>query len=70
MMSFEKDLEKLNGLVKEIEFGNISLDDSLKLFGEAVETGKKCADALKSAKGKLELLTDELEKLDLDVEEE
>ena len=35
-MTFEKALEKLNGLVEKLEGGNLPLERSLKLYEEGV----------------------------------
>jgi|AGTN01.1.fsa_nt_gi Exonuclease VII small subunit. len=68
-MDIEQDIKKLDAIVAELSNKSMTLDDSLKLYGEAVTLAKKCVDGIKESKGKLELLTAELEKIDLDSEE-
>jgi exodeoxyribonuclease VII small subunit len=54
---FEKDLERLEKIVGELEEGELSLDDSLKRFEEGVKLSKRCEKALAEAEKKIEILT-------------
>jgi len=54
---FEKDLERLEKIVGELEEGDLSLDDSLKRFEEGVKLSKRCEKALAEAEKKIEVLT-------------
>ena len=54
---FEKDLERLEKIVGELEEGDLSLDDSLKRFEEGVKLSKRCEKALADAEKKIEILT-------------
>ena len=54
---FEKDLEKLEGIVGALEDGGLSLDDSLKKFEEGVKLYKRCHKALTAPDKKIESLT-------------
>ena len=47
--SFEEALEKLEGIVKELENGNEPLDDAIKKYTEAMEKVKLCSEKLESA---------------------
>lgn len=67
-MSFEKDLEKLEKLVAKLESDTLSVDESLKLYNEAINAGKNCIASLKESRGKLELLNKDLSRIDLDGE--
>lgn len=48
-LSFEENLEKLEEIVKELENGDVPLDDAIKEFNEAMVLAKKCDEKLKSA---------------------
>ncbi len=67
-MSFEKDLEKLEKLVNKLESETLSIDESLKLYNEAITAGKNCIASLRASRGKLELLNKDLSRIDLDGE--
>jgi exodeoxyribonuclease VII small subunit len=54
---FEKDLEKLEGIVEALEEGGLPLDQSLKKFEEGIALAKRCEKALTSAEKKIEVLT-------------
>ena len=47
--SFEKKLDELDALVKELESGNVDLDDAINKYSEAMKLLKTCEDELKSA---------------------
>lgn len=48
-MSFEENLSQLENIVKELENGNIPLEDAIKKFNEAMKLAKVCDDKLKKA---------------------
>ncbi len=52
-MTFEKALEKLNGLVEKLEGGNLPLERSLKLYEEGVSLAAFCEKELTGAKLKI-----------------
>lgn len=68
-MSFEKDFERLQKLVEKLENENLSVEEGLNLYDEAIKAGKKCIDQLNVGKGKLELLNKDLSRLSLTEEE-
>lgn len=47
--SFEENLEKLEGIVKKLESGEVPLDDAIKEFTEAMNLAKTCDEKLKNA---------------------
>lgn len=47
--TFEENLENLETIVKNLESGNIPLDDAIKSFNEAMLLAKKCDEKLKKA---------------------
>ena len=46
---FEKNLQKLEEIVKKLENGDIPLDDAIKEFNEAMELANICDKKLKNA---------------------
>ena len=61
--SFEKSLENLEELVRELEAGDKGLEDSLELFEKGVVLAKDLAKRLDDAKTKVEALSKEGGKL-------
>ncbi|MCX5685859.1 MAG: exodeoxyribonuclease VII small subunit [Candidatus Omnitrophica bacterium] len=55
-MKFEDGLKKLEKIVKDLEDGNLSLDDSLEKYEEGIRLSKMCAKKLEAAKKKVEIL--------------
>jgi len=55
-MKFEDGLKKLEKIVKDLEDGNLSLDDSLEKYEEGIRLSKMCAKKLEVAKKKVEIL--------------
>jgi exodeoxyribonuclease VII small subunit len=56
---FEAALEKLEEIVKKLEEGELSLDQSLKIFEEGVGLAQFCEKSLNEAEAKVEkLITD------------
>ena len=48
-LNFEESLKKLEVIVKDLESGNIPLDDAIKSFNEAMLIAKTCDEKLKNA---------------------
>lgn len=55
-VNFEQNIEKLEEIVKKLESGSISLDESLKLFETGVGIVSKCNKALDDAEQKVSVL--------------
>ena len=58
-LTFEDALNKLEDTVKKLEGGNMSLDDSLASFEEAVALVKICNQKLEKAERRVRILIDE-----------
>jgi exodeoxyribonuclease VII small subunit len=56
MPSFEESLKKLESIVDKLERGDLSLEDSLKLFEEGVGLSAACKKELEEAEGKVQIL--------------
>ena len=48
-LTFEESMKKLEVIVKDLESGNIPLDDAINKFNEAMKLAKSCNDKLKNA---------------------
>lgn len=55
-MDFEKQIAELESIVKALESGSISLDDSLALFEKGIKLTKNCQKMLDEAEKKVSIL--------------
>ena len=55
-MDFEKKLGRLEDIVEKMETGELTLEDSLKLFEEGVKLSRECNVQLNEAEQKVKLL--------------
>ena len=56
-LTFESATERLEEIVKLLEKGNVSLDDSLKLYEEGISLVRFCNNALDNAEKKIKILS-------------
>ena len=56
MAKFEDSLKKLETIVAQLEEGDLTLDDSIKLFEEGVSLSAACKQELEAAEGKVQML--------------
>ena len=57
--SFENSVKELDNIVSKMESGELSLDESLKLFEQGVKLTRACQKTLADAEAKIEkLMTD------------
>ena len=54
--SFESQLSALEKIVRELERGDLPLEESLKLFEEGVRLSRECQERLNQAERKIETL--------------
>jgi exodeoxyribonuclease VII small subunit len=54
--SFEEALAKLEQITKELEEGDLSLEESLQYFDEGVKLAEQCNSKLNDAQKKIEIL--------------
>ena len=54
--TFEVALEQLEHIVKALEEGELSLDDSLKMFEDGVKLARLCGSKLDDAERRIEVL--------------
>ncbi|MGI6147797.1 MAG: exodeoxyribonuclease VII small subunit [Limnochordia bacterium] len=58
-LNFETALAKLEQIVRELEAGELSLEESLKLFESGVSLARLCSKKLDEAEGKIQILLSE-----------
>lgn len=56
MPSFEESLKRLETVVDQLEKGELTLEESLKLFEEGVNLTASCKQELDAAEGKVQML--------------
>jgi exodeoxyribonuclease VII small subunit len=56
-IKFEEALRKLEKIVEDLEKGDLSLDQALKIYQEGIELSRMCSLRLESAKKKIDILT-------------
>jgi exodeoxyribonuclease VII small subunit len=54
---FEEALERLEAIVKDLEDGDLPLEESLRLFEEGVSLTRLCASKLEEAQRRIDVLT-------------
>ena len=54
--NFEESMKKLEGIVTELENGNLNLDESVKRFEEGMKIAKECNTILENAEKKITIL--------------
>lgn len=57
--TFEQSMSELESVVKELESGNLALEESLAAFERGVKLSRECDAILNDAKGKVEKLVRE-----------
>ena len=57
-ITFEQAMSRLEKIVRELENGEVALEESIKLFEEGVKLSGICSTLLKEAKQKVEILID------------
>lgn len=55
-IDLEKSLSQLEGIVEELESGDLSLEQAMKKFEEGIKLTRGCQAALKDAEQKVEIL--------------
>lgn len=54
--NFEKKMEKLEEIVKELESEGLNLDESISKFEEGIKISKECNKILEEAENKINIL--------------
>lgn len=58
VFDYEKSIERLEEIVKLLESGKLTLEESMKLFEEGTKLSKSCYQILQKAEQKIIQLTD------------
>ena len=72
MASFEDQLTKLEAVVERLERGDLTLDESVRLFEEGMKLSAACKKELEQAEGRIQVLIEgkagkiQLAEMDLD----
>lgn len=61
--SFEASLSRLEQIVTQLERGDLALEDSLRLYEEAIAKARHCQARLQEAESRIEVLTQEAQKV-------
>lgn len=54
--TFESSLKELEKIVRDLEEGDLSLEESLKLFEDGVKLSRECQERLNQAERRIEIL--------------
>ena len=63
-LSYEEAFEKLHKIVKLLEEGNVSLDESIKYYEQGIILKNHCEEKLKNAEVKIQNVLDKSGKID------
>jgi exodeoxyribonuclease VII small subunit len=73
MAKFEEQLTALESVVERLEQGELSLEESVRLFEEGMKLSEACKKELEAAEGKIQMLVDRgrggMKAVDLDLNE-
>jgi exodeoxyribonuclease VII small subunit len=58
MAGFENDLTQLESVVQKLERGELTLDESVRLFEEGMKLSQACRDELEKAEGRIQVLVE------------
>ena len=57
--TFENNMEQLELIIKELEQGNVSLEDMVKKYGEGMMLAKNCIEKLEIAEREIDIILKE-----------
>jgi exodeoxyribonuclease VII small subunit len=58
MAGFENDLTQLETVVQQLERGELTLDESVRLFEEGMKLSQACREELEKAEGRIQVLVE------------
>jgi exodeoxyribonuclease VII small subunit len=58
MSGFEKQLAQLETVVERLEKGDLTLDESVRLFEEGMKLSNACKEELEQAEGRIQVLVE------------
>lgn len=62
-MKFEESMQNLDVIVKEMESGKLSIDESLEHFSKGIKLCEECLNQLNEAKGKVTILQKQMNEI-------
>ncbi len=62
-VQFDQELEKLRAIVERMEKGDLTLDESLKLFEEGIALAGRLFEVLNQAEGRVEELLENMQRV-------
>ncbi|QSZ28378.1 exodeoxyribonuclease VII small subunit [Aceticella autotrophica] len=69
-LNFEENMDRLEKIVSALEKGNLTLDESFRLFKEGLDVSKKLEEILNDIEGKITILINGKEEIPFDFQEE
>ncbi len=69
-MKFEDYIQKLEHIIEELESGDVSLDDSIEKYKEALSLIAKASEVLNEAEGKIKRVTEKNGKIKIETLED
>ncbi len=57
-MSYEEKMDLLESIVKKLESGKLSLEESIEMFERGTSLAKECYETLKNAEQKITLISE------------
>jgi exodeoxyribonuclease VII small subunit len=74
MAGFEKQLTQLESVVEKLERGDLTLDESVRLFEEGMKLSQACKAELEQAEGRIQVLVEgkggTMQAAEMDLEED
>lgn len=67
-MNYEKNAKELEQIIKKLSEEKIGVEEGLNLYEQGLKLAKESIKELNEAKGKMEILNKELEKLQVETE--
>ena len=64
-MKYEEAINSLQQIAEQLESGNLSLEESVKLFEKSVELSKLCFEKIKQTDGEVLVIKKELDEIKL-----
>lgn len=58
-VSFEEGIEQLEAIIKDLEQGNVSLDDMVKKYSDGMVLAKNCMEQLETAEANIDMILKE-----------
>lgn len=67
-MSYQKNIERLESIVKKLDNADVNLEESLSLYADGIKIAKESIKELNELKGQFELLNADMQKIEIEEE--